>query len=119
MELGRVAVSRPPEQEHAAPLQLGRSIALRHRRGFFEVLSDGGDGSEKPMRRQPDLSPQWMQKPGHAPGFCFVGCLDVALLGPREMSDVSPQSGANADIGQIGVIRMSTRPVLRTVFASA
>src|SRR5712671_428044 len=92
MELGRVAVSRPPEQEHAAPLQLGRSIALRHRRGFFEVLSDGGDGSEKPMRRQPDLSPQWMQKPGHAPGFCFVGCLDVAQRGSAAAAQQRPLS---------------------------
>ena len=30
--------------------------------------------------------------PGQCAGVLFVVCLDVALLGPREMSDLSPQS---------------------------
>jgi len=35
--------------------------------------------------------------------FSYRGCLLMALLGPREMSDLSPQSETKADIDQIAV----------------
>ena len=42
-------------------------------------------------------------------------CLLLALLGPREMSDLSPQSGPMRDIDQIAVTHrdfMSTHPIM-------